>query len=231
MSSRAPSCPLCDQAPRGAAFPYATRYRGKRYRYLACGGCRTRFIDPLPDAEAFAAMYAPDDYHAEFYAEDDGQGAYAETAAKLAEQLPPGARLLDYGCGSGHFVAAAKSVGFAAEGAEHSAAAAAAAAARCGAAVHDLSDEAWRAAGPWECVHLGDVLEHLPDPRATLVDVLGVVRPGGWLSVEGPLEANPSPVHVAIHLTGRLKRLAGRSEGAFPPYHLFFTDAAAQRRR
>ena len=42
-------------------------------------------------------------------------------------------------------------------------------------------------------------------------------------------EANISLVHGAIRLTGWAKRLAGRAEGSFAPYHLVFTDAAAQR--
>ena len=221
-------CPLCDGASAGPAFPYATRYLGQRYGYLGCGTCGTRFIDPLPDAAAFAAMYAPGDYHDVFY-DGDGQGEYARTAAKLAAHLPVGARLLDYGCGAGHFVMAARAAGLDAAGAEHSAEAAANAAQRTGATMFDLGTEAWRAGEPWDCIHLGDVIEHLPDPRASLRDVLGAIRPGGWLSVEGPLEANASLVHGAIRLTGWAKRLAGRSEGSFAPYHLLFTDAVAQR--
>jgi SAM-dependent methyltransferase len=222
-------CPLCGSPPKGTAFPWASRYAGAGYRYFACSACATRYIDPVPDDAAMARMYGSGEYHEEFY-EGEGHSPYQQTAARIAAQLPPGARVLDYGCGAGHLIAALKACGLDAEGAEFSAAAASNAAAKSGCRVHDLSAGDWQATGPWDAIHLGDVIEHLADPRETLAALLPLVHSGGLVSAEGPIEANASLVGLAIQLFGHAKRvLRPQSIGEFPPYHLLFTSASAQR--
>lgn len=222
-------CPLCGALPKGAAFPWASRYAGAEYRYFACSACATRYIDPVPDSAAMAQMYGSGEYHEEFY-EGEGHSPYRQTAARIAAQLPRGARVLDYGCGAGHLIAALKALGIDAEGAEFSAAAAGNAAAKSGCRVHDLSAGNWQAAGPWDAIHLGDVIEHLADPRDVVAGLLPLIREGGLLSAEGPIEANASLVNFAIKLFGHAKRLLRpQFVGEFPPYHLLFTSAAAQR--
>lgn len=56
------------------------------------------------------------------------------------------------------------------------------------------------------------------------------LRSGGTLSAEGPLEANPSLVRFATVLAGWLKlQIRPGSIAEFPPYHLLFTNGAAQQ--
>ncbi len=223
------ACPLCGSSFKRSAFPWASRYADSDYRYFACSACATRYIDPVPDDAAMAQMYGSGEYHEEFY-EGEGDSAYQQTASRLAAQLPPGASVLDYGCGGGHLIAALKARGLDAEGAEFSAAAASNAAARSGCRVHDLSAMDWMAAGPWDAIHLGDVIEHLADPRDVLANLLPLIRTGGLLSAEGPIEANASLVNGAIQLFGHAKHLLRpRAIAEFPPYHLLFTSASAQR--
>lgn len=229
MSPNPRPCPLCSAEPKGPAFPWVSSYNAAEYRYFGCSACGTRYIDPVPDAAAMAAMYGSGEYHEEFY-EGEGHAPYEQTAARIATHLPKGARVLDYGCGAGHLIAALKARGMAAEGAEFSASAAANAAARSGCRVHDLTEGIWREAGPWQAIHLGDVIEHLPDPRATMEGLLPLIAPGGLLSAEGPLEANKSLVSGAVLLFGHAKRrLRPGFTGEFPPYHLLFAKAAGQR--
>lgn len=219
---------MCGGASGGQAFPFATHYNNIHFRYFACSACATTFIDPIPDSATMARMYAPDQYHDQFYEFDD-LADYAETVARLKPVLSAGARILDYGCGAGHFVRAARAAGYDAIGAEFSADAAANAAGHLDAPVFDLSRDEWIAAGPWDCIHLGDVIEHLPDPRATLRQILTQIRPGGHLSIAGPLEANRSLVYAAIRINSWVKAQLGRTGGTFAPFHIYFTDAAAQR--
>jgi len=73
------------------------------------------------------------------------------------------------------------------------------------------------------------VLEHLPNPAATLKELLCYLKPNGVLFVEGPLEINPSPVYWASHIFGALKRLVRPNFIAtHPPTHLFRADAKQQ---
>lgn len=227
--SHSPSCPLCGGTGKARAFPYASRWLGREFVYLACDGCGTRYINPVPDAELLAQIYAPGDYHDRFY-DGDGHSAYHRTSRLLASHLPKGSRVLDYGCGAGQLLAALTAEGFVAEGGEFSAAAADNAARRAGCRVFDLSQPGWQDQGPWDCIHLGDVIEHLIAPLETLRAILGALSPDGLLSAEGPLEANPSPVNAAANLTGWVKtRLRPGEVPEFPPYHLIFTNASAQR--
>ena len=221
-------CPLCGGAAGRTAFPYASRFAADVFSYVACSRCGTRYIDPVPSSAVFEKIYAPGDYHDVFY-DGDGQSAYGATAERLADHLPPEARVLDYGCGSGHLIEALRTQGLAASGGEFSVEAAANAASRCKAKVFDLSSSGWLEAGSWDCIHLGDVIEHLPDPVATVNTILGQLAPGGLLSVEGPLEANPSLVYGAAALFGWAKRQCSATVPEFPPYHLIFTSAKAQR--
>lgn len=220
---------MCGGSESGPAFPYASRWQGQAFGYRACRTCRTTFIDPAPTAELLEALYQPADYHDRFYDDDEGPAA-AETVRFLAGHLAPGSRVLDFGCGSGQLIKALKAEGFAAEGAEFSAASSANAARRSGCVVHDLSQPDWQRHGPWHCIHLGDVIEHLVDPRGTIEAILGHLDQGGLLSATGPLEANRSPVRTAIVFSGWLKqRLRPGRIAEIPPYHLLFTNAAAQR--
>lgn len=50
----------------------------------------------------------------------------------------------------------------------------------------------------YDALHFGDVLEHLPDPSATLRELLGFVKPGGLLFA--------SPVYWAARLFGAVKK-------------------------
>jgi SAM-dependent methyltransferase len=222
-------CPYCDGEPAGPAFPFANHYAGLHFRYFGCVDCGTRYIDPAPDAETLARLYAPDSYHAQFY-DDGGHADYAGTAGRLAKHLGAGARVLDYGCGAGHLIAALKQHGLDAYGVEFTAQAAADASKRTGRPVYAIEAGDWRAHGPWDCIHMGDVIEHLAEPAPAVDEILTAIRPGGLLSVEGPLEANLSAVSLAAELFGRFKqwRHPARME-SFPPYHLVFTTAKAQR--
>ncbi|MEI8033252.1 MAG: hypothetical protein WCH05_07905 [Chlorobiaceae bacterium] len=65
-------------------------------------------------------------------------------------------------------------------------------------------------------------LEHLPDPAAKLRELLGYLRHGGVLFVEGPLEINPSSVYWFAKSIGFIKRVVHCSfRASHPPTHLF----------
>jgi 2-polyprenyl-3-methyl-5-hydroxy-6-metoxy-1,4-benzoquinol methylase len=230
MAAFARPCPLCASAGGKAAFPYATRFEQTDYAYIECSACATVYVDPVPDAASFAAMYSRTAYHDVYY--DHDFASYAESARLLAQHLRPGAAVLDYGCGTGGFLKACVAQGFDVVGAEfdRDAAAAAAANARC----EVMSPEeilAQDMQARFDAVHLGDVLEHLPEPRATLLRLLPCLKSDGVLFVEGPLEANPSLVFWSARIFGVAKRWARpRRTPTDPPFHLIRTNAPAQRR-
>jgi len=222
-------CPLCTGPAAEAAFPYAIEFDGQRFAYYRCADCRSVFVDPVPDAPTFARMYAKSAYHDCHYAESESRH-YAAAATLLGHFAPAGATVLDYGCGFGHFLRAVQAAGFPASGVEFDAEAAQAAAHNAGCEVWSVQDfPQHSAARTFAVLHLGDVLEHLPDPAATLTQLLAHLKPGGLLFVEGPLEVNPSPVYWASRLFGALKhRLRPGFAGPGKPTHLFRTGGRQQ---
>jgi 2-polyprenyl-3-methyl-5-hydroxy-6-metoxy-1,4-benzoquinol methylase len=222
------NCPLCGGTGHRAAFPFATRFNGRQFSYVGCAACSCVYVDPVPDAETFSRMYAKAQYHDAYYADAD-QTAYLQSARMLRDLLPEGARVLDYGCGTGAFLQALRTVGLAPFGVEFDHDAAQAASRRSQCEVQTV-DAFWAGdASGFDAIHLGDVLEHLPDPGAVLRQLLARLRPGGVLFAEGPLEVNPSPVYWCATVFGWAKRLARPGfMASHPPTHLYRASGSQQ---
>lgn len=220
---------MCGAAAAGPVFPFATQWNGQRYEQRACSGCTTTFVVPRPTPVQLTAMYAQDSYHDDFYAETE-ESSGGDSLAAMVRIEPAGGSLLDYGCGNGDFLCAAKGAGFEATGVELDAHARATAAARSGCPVIS-PDALFAGASRYDVVRLGDVLEHLPEPTDMMRQLETLVADGGHLVIEGPLENNASVVEVASRAFGALKRLLGKQRDAsLPPFHLFRVDARTQRR-
>lgn len=226
-SSRRP-CPICGGQASSVTFPYATQFNGALFDYLKCGSCATAFVDPVPDESTFELMYAKAAYHDLHY--QGGKSDHYSVSAKLLRGfLPAGSRVLDYGCGLGAFLTALEEEGLKAIGVEFDENAAAFCAKATGCDTLSTKEFWAQRDSRYDAIHLGDVLEHLPDPAATLLALLVNVKPGGLIFAEGPLENNPSPVFWISRLFGACKRkLAPHFVGSAPPLHLFRVGACQQ---
>lgn len=222
-------CPICGGVSDRRAFPYSTRFNHLEYAYLHCASCATVFVDPLPDASTFGLMYAKATYHDCHYGSIDDT-AYTESIGFLSRRLPPGRRVLDYGCGSGYFLRACVAHGYAAVGVEFDVDEARAAGDSTGCRVYSVSEfHGVYEDGMFDAIHLGDVLEHLPDPLGSMSLLVDKLPEGGVIFVEGPLEANPSLVYWVAVMFGSLKKLFRPDlVGSHPPTHLFLTSVDSQ---
>jgi 2-polyprenyl-3-methyl-5-hydroxy-6-metoxy-1,4-benzoquinol methylase len=223
------NCPLCGAKAKGTTFPFATVFNGARFSYLQCGNCSSVFVDPIPDSQTFTRMYAKADYHDCHY-EGKEDGEYTESAQLLKQFLPAGALVLDYGCGVGAFLRALNAEGFVPYGVEFDRDAAQFAGQKAACMTMSVDDFLAQPDKPlFDAIHLGDVLEHLPDPAGTLKGLLVHLKSGGLLFAEGPLEINPSPVYWAARLFGAFKRIVRpKITAGHPPTHLFRTGAKQQ---
>jgi SAM-dependent methyltransferase len=100
--------------------------------------------------------------------------------------LPPGARVLDAGCGSGRTLQELVDYGDV-SGIELNTEAAALARGRAlgDVEVGRLEELPWED-GTFDLITCLDVIEHVPDDTAALVELRRVCRPGGWLLVTVP---------------------------------------------
>jgi 2-polyprenyl-3-methyl-5-hydroxy-6-metoxy-1,4-benzoquinol methylase len=114
---------------------------------------------------------------------------WRERCESLALFLPAraGGRLLDVGCGTGIFAARMRALGWDVTCVEPDARAASLARGTFDLTVHDGTVEsAGLPAAAFDAITLSHVIEHLPDPLATLVECRRLLRPGGLLAAVTP---------------------------------------------
>ncbi|WP_419908181.1 class I SAM-dependent methyltransferase [Hoeflea sp.] len=163
------------------AFQITDQGYGRTADIHRCADCGFLQCSDLPDV-------------LEYYEDMDDTG-YEDTRAQRALQarrllqtiapFKPGGRLLDVGAGSGILVDEALQAGYHAEGIEPSVALQKRAAASA-LSVHlgVLPDPSVR--GPYDCVTLIDVIEHVPDPVGLLTDIAGVLKDDGVCLIVTP---------------------------------------------
>ena len=218
-----PPCPLCAAIASQPGWLGSTRYLGQTYGYRECLICRSLFCEPMPDAAALAAMYGTT-YLTAFESADGEHASIRDTERVLAWLRRLGAgRFLDFGCGGGDLLREAASAGWEAVGVEADPEVARHVSEQTGLRVvsyrhaSDLS--------PADVVHLGDVIEHLTDPSATLHRLLALLKPGGVLLAQGPLEANPCLLTLAVRASKLLRRTRMLD---MPPYHVILATRHGQ---
>jgi SAM-dependent methyltransferase len=212
-------CPCC----RGAA-EQRRLYEKNGCDILRCVGCGL--------GRAVAHDFSPDEYYTAGYfcgAEPDGYADYlgaepvlrhefADTAAFI-RRYRGGGRLLELGCAYGFFLKEAEPF-FQVGGIEIAADAAACCRERGLRVVTGVADTATLAEfGALDVVVLLDVIEHLPDPYATLELCYRQLNPGGVIAITTGDFASP------------LARLAGRHWRLMtPPQHLWYFTPESLRR-
>lgn len=240
-SGPVPACLVCGSVSATRSLFGGYRYLGESYYRLRCRNCGFIFVNPVPAASAFAAMY-DDNYFAGYYGGGEGVGYEGSAGAVIAradEILDRVARysssgnLLDVGCAGGHFLAAAKRRGYRGLGIEMNPRMAELARTTYGVEVLDGSYERAdleSSVRRFDVVYMGDSLEHLPDPRRALERLGKLLAPDGVFVLNGPLSLNWALFTVVLRLKLRLGK--GRSEwyADGPPYHLWEWNAATMRR-
>lgn len=169
------------------------KWFGSEFRVVRCRGCHLMFTNPRPSAEWKAHFYDPK--YNPYLAQDERDYAYQQIDLKIPDDaavwvylnqlVPDGAKLLDGGCSSGHFVKAAIEHGYDASGFDCSPEAVDDARTRFGLNVFaadatDLPVED----NTYDVITLNQVFEHFSSPLATLRELQRVLKPSGVLYLE-----------------------------------------------
>jgi len=185
-------------------FPIDTEFAGRisgmdlsglHVGVARCDGCGHQFIWPVPQPaflEAFYATYmsvAKDGFYRERSRQEipvSFRKYYGWWLDRLRAAGGQGS-LLDVGSGLGMFLRLAKEHGFEVAGVEPNREAADALEERYGIPVHRCLLEELNTPAEYDVVSMWDLLEHVPDPRAAMVKVREVLKPGGLLVLETPV--------------------------------------------
>ena len=131
---------------------------------------------------------------------------------------------MDYGCGSGELLVAAKQRGWEVLGVELRKDVAESTTTRTGLPVVTV-DEALDKGRFADVLHVGDVLEHLTELDREMPRLLSLINHGGLLLAQGPLEANENLFNWAVRLA---RYLGGRRPADTPPYHVILATLEGQ---
>lgn len=222
---RCPACGRADLAP----LPLRYEFRGE-FPLVECPGCGLRLLQVQPVGESLAQLYAPEYFERDFRCGRSDSAYFSEDAFRaenralldafepLAPRPPAPRRLLEVGCAGGWLLKHAAERGWEPQGVELSADAVAHARS-LGLAVFegDLAGARFPGAA-FDLVYMGDVLEHVPDCRATLDEVARVLAPGGHLYLRGPITTHSLARRLALAAYGAAGATIVLRE---PPYHLW----------
>lgn len=214
-------------------IPSATRHGGsvldrvEGFEVVDCRTCGFRHVMPLPDETALREVYRHDYYvrekptYLERAREDEAwwREVWSDRYEVFEALLPrTRRRILDVGSGPGSFLELGKERGWSGLGIEPSKRAAEHARSHGVAVVEaSLTRALARELGRFDVVHMSEVLEHLPDPRAMLELAHDLLDEDGLLCVSVPNDYNP--------LQRALRTAAGFAPWwVAPPHHLNYFD-------
>ena len=216
----APNCNLCGSSEAKELM------RKPPHRIVQCVRCGLVFVSPRPTAKYLKEKIYDREYFnaARGYGLTDhlgrGKKEIRRRAAAILDRIErnsPRGSLLDVGCAGGFFLDAARERGWNTKGVEISSFAATFA--RENLKLDVFEGEVTNAPFPnasFDVVTMLDVIEHMPDPVASMRRIYDYLKPDGWLYVVTP------------NFDSLPRRILGANWGIITPeHHLYFFTAVA----
>lgn len=185
------------------------------YRMVECRRCGLVYADPRPTPEFLIELY--NSYHQRGSKDEHSWERlmapnFSEVSDLLDDMLPGKGRLLDIGCGYGHFVRIMQNRGWAASGIEPSERTSAYALSRGLDVDRTVIEDVSFPENSFDAITAFYVLEHLFDPLAALNKIRKLLKPGGVLVLRVP---HTTPI---VKVLGRI----GIKNNLYDlPFHLY----------
>ena len=191
------------------------------YVHYECSKCGLVFVWPLPTEDKLKKeVYSEESGYQAGKTTDDGSLSHLRHTKKILGSVKPG-KLLDVGCSSGDFLITARDKGFEVDGIELNPRTAKQAKGRGLAVKIGTLADAYFASGQFDVVHLGDVIEHVPNPRTLIRECTRVLKDGGELVISTPnIDCLLSRATLALFKWFKIPWST-----ATPPHHLFLFNS------
>ncbi|MEI7690489.1 MAG: class I SAM-dependent methyltransferase [bacterium] len=212
------NCPICGPSPtKETGWEYT--FQNIKMPLVKCQSCQLVRLNPRPNSDGLAKLY-DDSYFdsgwdcgctGKTYVEAGGYllKVYENVIEEIKHYKAKG-DLLDIGCAGGYFLKVAQESGYTVKGIELNKKMVEHARKSLGLDVtHGHFKPGLYKPNSFDIIHLGDVLEHVQDPMATVLTAFRILRPGGVLFISAPLSygmSDPKEKPMAINI---------------PPYHIF----------
>lgn len=188
-------CPICgsDDLKPVLRAPYF-RGDGEQFGIMECQSCKLWVTSPRPEDEDLGRYYETGEYISHNNKKEGltdvlyhwvRNYSLGKKLRLINRLVPARGALLDYGAGTGHFLAVARKGGWQTTGVEPSAEARAVAKEQHGLVLLD-PDDAELGEENYDAISLWHVLEHLPDLQHHLDRFVSALRPGGCLVIAVP---------------------------------------------
>jgi len=225
------NCVLC-KSSLFIELPYFYLYRGSRFRIVRRTNCGLATLCPMLSRNQIESLYNwgyfERDYHcgaSEFGYRDSIWQTQADFRPYLSiiRTFSQGGVFLEIGCAGGATLAEARAEGFTTVGVELFPEIAEWGRSHLGLDIRSGSLEAQKFPEHYfDVVYLGDVIEHLPYPKASLREIKRILKPGGVVALAYPMELN--------HFLPRLRMLLQwQRQSLHKPYHLFYYNTVTLR--
>ncbi|HYQ85755.1 MAG TPA: class I SAM-dependent methyltransferase [Bacteroidota bacterium] len=219
-------CPVCGSSslrPR----PFGYQFNGSRLEGIECLACKIIFVSPQPSPEDMARMYSKEYFQGDFRCSHEGSYFDDATLARIVDEellrrimiYKPAGKFLEIGCAGGAFLNAARNAGYEVRGVEFSDDAARFA--RDKFKLDVVTGDILNVPLPpdaYDVAFMGDVLEHLPDPVASLKAIHRFMKDRGLLVILCPMQTNTLYSRLGFAAYWALGR---KATVHLPPYHLF----------
>lgn len=238
MPEEVPVCDICDSGP-GCPDQEASQRLCllPPFKVVRCSFCGAARLSPRPTSEEYAILYE-DNYFGldgscprwlrDYPVPDDSyeEGALWERQPVWHERLRRLQRLqalgpiLDVGASTGEFLVMARNDGWQVEGIELSQAARDLAKTKHGLSLSSLPLDKFCSTSDndtYAVIHMSHVVEHLPYPKKSLLDIMRILKPGGILVAEVPNQFRAWVPNVYQKISG-----GTRSRSVYSLHHTYF---------